>query len=165
VRYSPDLKHWSSWQCLQRAEAQSNEEKKNPGRYYSGTIRVPCRERSEYGRLLSQYSTLDVPWKSDEEAAVRWMLERDPESFSKQIPFIGYIEFLFEGGFHGGQRIQSLRAEVSYAMGGMHCTPRDAAVYTTVIRPGATHSRGRMNKGARVRAIRRVPERRLTCGC
>ena len=39
------------------------------------------------GKLLSQYSTLDVPWKSDEEATVRWILERNPEFFSKQDPF------------------------------------------------------------------------------
>jgi len=129
VRYSPDLKHWSSWQALQRSEPQSLEEKKKPGRYYSGMTRVPYVERNEYSKLVSDYSKMDVPWKSDEEAAVQWILNRDPEFFSKHIPFIGYAEFLFEGGFRGGQRIQSLKAEVSYGMGGMHSPPRDDAVY------------------------------------
>jgi hypothetical protein len=129
VRYSPDRRHWSSWQALQRSAPQSVEEKKTPGRYYSGTIRVPYRERSEYSRLVSDYSRLDVPWQSDEEAAVQWILGRDPDFFSKHIPFIGYAEILFETGFRGGQRIQSLRAEISYGMGGMHSIPRDEAVY------------------------------------
>ncbi|MEI8312046.1 MAG: hypothetical protein WCH98_14950 [Verrucomicrobiota bacterium] len=128
VRYSPDLKHWSSWQELPRSEPKSVEEKKKPGRYFSGRIGVPRIEQSEYGRLVSDYSQMDVPWKSDEEAAVEWILDRDPEFFSKHIPFIGYAEFLFEGGFHGGQRIQSLKAEILYSMGGMHTRPKDEAV-------------------------------------
>jgi hypothetical protein len=129
VRYSPDLKHWSSWQALQRANPQSIEEKKTPARYYSGTIRVPYRDRSEYGHLISEYSRMDVPWKSDEEAAVQWLVNRDPDFFAKHIPFIGYAEFLYEGQFRGSQRIQLLKVEISYGMGGMHSRPRDEAVY------------------------------------
>src|SRR5436190_18501129 len=49
VRYSPDRKHWSSWQALQSTEAQFPEEKKTPGRYFSGTVRVPYRIREHYG--------------------------------------------------------------------------------------------------------------------
>lgn len=71
VRYSPDLKHWSSWQALQRSEPKSVEEKKKPGRYFCGRIGVPRIEQSEYGRLVSDYSQMDVPWKSDEESSGR----------------------------------------------------------------------------------------------
>jgi hypothetical protein len=131
VRYSPDLKHWSSWQVLERAEPQSIEEKKTPARYYSGTIRVSYRERSEYGQLISEYSHMDVPWKSDEEAAVQWILNRDPDFFGKHIPFIGYAEFLYEGQFRGSQRLQSLKVGISYAIGGLHAVPKDEAVYKT----------------------------------
>ena len=130
VRYSPDLRHWSSWQSLQRAEPQTVEEKKQPGRRYSATISIPHRERAGYDKLLREYSTLDVPWKSDEEAAVRWILSREPDFFSRQIPFIGYVEFLFEGCFYGGGRIRSFKAEISYGMSGLHTLPRDEAVYT-----------------------------------
>lgn len=129
VRYSPDLKHWSSWQVLQYAEPQSHAEKKKPGKYYSGTIRVPYRERSEYSKLLMEYSKLDVPWKSDEEAMVRWILARQPDFFDKYLPFIGYVEFLFEGSFRGGQRLQSLKIYISYGMSGMHHPPKDKNAY------------------------------------
>lgn len=126
VRYSPDRVHWSNWQALQRAEPQSIEEKKSPGRHYSGTIRVAYKDRSEYSQLLSEYSQKDVPWKSDEEAAVGWILERNPEFFAKHLPFIGYVEFLYEAGFYGGQRIASFKADISYGMGGIHSIPRDS---------------------------------------
>lgn len=46
----------------------------------------------------------------------------------KQIPFIGYAEFLFEGGFQGSQRIQSLTGTVSYCMGGLHAPPKDESM-------------------------------------
>jgi hypothetical protein len=79
--------------------------------------------------LLSEYSRLDVPWKSDEEAAVRWILERRPDFFSTDLPFIGYIEFLFEGSIHGGQRIRTFEASVSYGMSGLHSPPKDRNAY------------------------------------
>lgn len=131
VRYSPDLKHWSFWQFLQRAEPQSTEDKLRLGRHYSGLIQVPNRERSEYNKLVLDYNRMDVPWSGDEEAAVRWILERDPGFFAKHLPFIGYVEFLWEGELRGGQRIRSFKADVSYGMGGLGGMPPgdDAAVY------------------------------------
>lgn len=129
VRYSPDLKNWSTWLVLQHAEPESHTEKKTPGDYYSSTIRVPYRESREYGELLWEYSKLDVPWKSDEEAAVRWILARQPDFFARFLPFIGYVEFLFEGGFRGGQRLESLKIDISYGMSGAHHAPKDKAVY------------------------------------
>lgn len=129
VRYSPDAKHWSSWQVLQRSEPQSHTEKQNPGRHFSGIIRVPYVEREEYGKLISDYARLDVPWKSDEDAAVRWILQTQPDFFAKHLPFIGYVEFRYEGGFYGGQRITSYKADVSYGMSGMHSAPKNKDTY------------------------------------
>lgn len=129
VRYSPDLLHWSTWQVLQTSEPQSNAEKQNPGRHFSGTLRVPYSEREEYGKLISEYARLDVSWKSDEDAAARWILEKEPDFFAKQLPFIGYVQFLYEAGFYGGQRITSFKADVSYGMGGMHSAPKDKNAY------------------------------------
>jgi hypothetical protein len=129
VRYSPDLKHWSSWQVLRRDEPRSIDEKKTPGRYYAGNARVPYRDSEEYRKLLSGYSKLDVPWKSDEEAAVRWIIDRNPDFFSQHMPFVGYVEFLFETSLRGGQRIQSFKADVSCVIGGKHSPPKDQNAY------------------------------------
>ena len=129
VRYSTDLLHWSTWQVLQTSEPQSNTEKQNPGRHFSGTVRVPYSERDEYGKLISEYARLDVPWQSDEDAAVRWILEKEPDFFAKQLPFIGYVQFRYEAGFYGGQRIASFKADVSYGMSGLHSAPKDKDAY------------------------------------
>lgn len=129
VRCSPDLEHWSSWQVLQGSEAQSLEEKKGPGRYYSGNFHVPERDKTEYNRLLEEYYRMDVPWRNDEEAAVKWILSRDPDFFAKQIPFIGYAEFLFEGEFRGGQRIKLLKVEISWIVSGITFHPKGEVDY------------------------------------
>jgi hypothetical protein len=125
VRYSPDTVHWSTWQVLQPGEPETGILIQNPGRYFTGTIRVPYIELAEYRQLLRDYAEMDVPWKSDEEAVVRWIIENDPGFFERQIPFIGYIEFLYEGSFHGGQRITSFRAEITYGMSGLHYAPEN----------------------------------------
>ena len=125
VRYSPDTVHWSTWQVLGPGDTQSSTENQASERIFSGTIRIPYIELTEYRQLLRDYAEMDVPWKSDEEAMVRWIVENDPGFFERQIPIIGYIEFLYEGSFHGGQRITSFRAEVTYGMSGLHYPPEN----------------------------------------
>lgn len=122
VRHSPDTKHWSAWQVLQ---AQAPRDKEKPKQRYNGQIRIPYREREAYGKLLRHYSRMDVPWKSDEEAAVRWILKKDPKFFERPAPFIGYVQFLFEISLKGGRRIEKITLDMSYGAGGMHSLPRD----------------------------------------
>ncbi len=123
ARYSPDLKHWSSWQALTATRSTDGTVSKK--RVFTGQLSVPDRERKDYTTLIQAYSELDVDWKSDEEAAVKWILKKDPRFFERSLPFIGYVEFLFEAPFYGGQRITSLKAFVSYGMSGLASIPKD----------------------------------------
>lgn len=125
ARYSPDRKHWSSWQCL---EMQHPKDKRNPRQTYRGTVRVPYREMKAYRELILEYRRMNVPWGDDEEAAVRWILRDDPRFFEKQLPFVGYVQFLYETGIYGGKRLKALRFELSYGTSGLHQPARDPAV-------------------------------------
>jgi hypothetical protein len=118
VRHSPDRKHWSSWQFLKDVS-----DKKD--RSFSGRVRIPSRDREEYGRLGEEYHKLDVPWKSDEEAFAVWVVKRQPDFFREHKPFIGYVQFLFEESFWGGRRITHFEASASFALNGMASIPRD----------------------------------------
>jgi hypothetical protein len=122
VRYSPDKKHWSSWQSL--------EEQRDPGtnRVFHGSIEVPRIEQKKYFELFTEYSALDVDWKSDEEAAVKWILQREPDFFEKQLPFVGYVQFRMEGSLSGGQRIEKIRMQLGWAVGGLHSIPKNPEV-------------------------------------
>lgn len=128
ARYSPDGKHWSSWNHLQ-IQKQKNREK--PVQAYTGSLRVPYKEQAAYRELVREYSRRDVAWASDEEAAIVWILENDPSFFEKSLPFIGYVQFLFEARLPGGQRIKCIRFSLSYGAGGKHQPPRDEGIRKT----------------------------------
>jgi len=110
---------------------QTPEPGKTPQQRYAGTLRVPYKEQDAYRSLLREYSRMDVLWASDEEAAVRWILQKDPKFFEKSLPLVGYVQFLFEASLRGGQRIERIRFELTYGAGGMHSPPKDQSVYQT----------------------------------
>lgn len=123
ARFSPDLLNWSSWILLQRVEGRTPEERAI-GSIHDGEIRVPHLEQAEYHDWLSKYRQRDVPWRDDEEAAVRWIVSRDPRFFARHIPFIGYVEFLCEPGRSPIERIHRFRADISYGVGGISSAPK-----------------------------------------
>lgn len=110
VRYSPDKVHWSTWQALDNQ--------------HKGSIVVPDVARKEYTNLLEEYAKQDVPWTSDEGAAARWIVHRQPDFFEKHLPFVGYIQFRTEGWLRGAQRIKSVEMDVQWVVGGMATAPK-----------------------------------------
>ena len=126
VRHSPDAKHWSEWQVVPTATPSKNVK----GQSFEGEIRVPYREQGSYRELLQAYSRReDVPWASDEEAFVKELVAKDANYFQRQKPFIGYVQFLYETQLHGGELIAGIKAEVDWAVGGVHAIPRNPDVH------------------------------------
>ncbi|OPL19321.1 MAG: hypothetical protein AVO35_11285 [Candidatus Aegiribacteria sp. MLS_C] len=129
VRYSADMNNWSSWQVLNHGTDPAATRPDQPGSNFYVYLRVPALETDAYSELIAEYAEMEVPWKSDEDAACRWLEQEHPGFFSSHIPFIGYVEFLYEGPFHGGRRLTSLRAEAIYSMSGIHYPPDDPGTY------------------------------------
>lgn len=108
VRYSPDTKHWSSWQVLSSRSA-------GPAVYaFSGELVVPQQERDEYDKMC-----LGI---DDAEACAQQVVTSQPDYFAKHIPFIGYVEVLYEADFHAGQRIEHLNIYIPWGVGGLTST-------------------------------------------
>ncbi|MCK4917984.1 MAG: hypothetical protein KAS51_07200 [Candidatus Omnitrophica bacterium] len=126
VRYSPDAKHWSSWQAMDYSKTQGQAITK---RKFTAFVNISQKERKEYISYMKKYWKLDVPWVSDEEALVKWILKHDQEFFNKHIPFIGYLQFLYEISLPGDQRIIEFHVRASFGLGGKHQTPKDKNVY------------------------------------
>jgi len=134
ARYSPDAVHWSTWQALlvKPPDAKAPPEAKAAAKQvFEGELRVPSSERQRYSDVLWEYAKLDVPWKSDEEAAVKWILEREPGFFEKNLPFIGYVQFHYEASLRGDERLKGLQIRMSYSAGGMASVPKDENVRTS----------------------------------
>lgn len=113
ARYSPDFKHWSSWQVLHR------DEKNTKVGVFTGELAIPERQRQKYWGYIEEYQKLDVPWTADEEAAVGWILKKEPDFFDHWLPFIGYVQFLFEPAKLASWRIRSFEATISYGVSGL----------------------------------------------
>ncbi len=139
VRYGPDKKHWSTWQPLlpnvllidfsPKPSKRFPERPKIEGGVFEffGDLEVPGIDIRDYAQLLREYEQLDVPWINDEEAAVKWMLKKHPDFFSQHLPFIGYIQFYFEGRFAAGVWITGFNYSTLWSVGGMHQAPKDPA--------------------------------------
>lgn len=117
VRYSADAKTWSSWQAMSR-DAQVGE--KHSGMGFACELRVPQEARQRYEAVLLQYTRSRMQGSSNEEAAVRWMVEKEPKIFEETIPFIGYVQFLFEGDMANNRRVTEFWAKGAYALSGLH---------------------------------------------
>jgi len=122
ARHSPDAVHWSDWQPL----TYNPDPAVSKGAVvYHGQLGTPRRNREAYDKYWQEYRKLDVSWVDDEEALCTWILKRDPDFFANNRPFVGYVQFLMEDCFPGGQRIESLSATMSWAVNGMHQSPKD----------------------------------------
>lgn len=128
VRYSADAKHWSSWQVL-------NEPRRLPENAvdietYQQEIRVPYRSQRAFQKELQKYARRDdVAWGSDEEALCKELTAKNPNYFRKTIPFVGYVQFLYEGSLPSGQRIRSMKVQMHWGVGGVHTLPKDGNAY------------------------------------
>lgn len=129
VRYSADRKNWSSWQLMKLGEHNGEQIP------FDLSIGVPKADRLEYDRMINDFQQQDVPWKSDESAAAKWIDERDPAFFDKHIPYVGYVEFLIETGLSGGERLKSIDIGWSYAISGIHYPPNDNTAYSSENNP------------------------------
>lgn len=131
ARFCPDARNWSSWQMLNlQAPKDRPDPKDRAGAipHYVGRLAVPHRDMNRYDEYLRQYMALDVPWTSDEEAAVKWILKQEPDFFEETLPFVGHVQFLYEARPYGGQRLRALRFEMGWAVSGIHSLPRLGSV-------------------------------------
>jgi hypothetical protein len=126
VRYSPDGKNWSTWQAMEYPKPQG---KAITQRKYTAFVNVPQRKRKDYISYMEKYQKMDVPWVSDEEALVKWIIEQEPQFFNKSMPFVGYVQFLYETSLPANQRITELHARAHFGLSGLHQPPKDKHAY------------------------------------
>ncbi len=121
ARYSPDTTHWSSWQNIM---SDKRADKSALTHTYQGQLIVPDVERLPYFDLLEQFYKAQPEQTGDEEAAVRWLVKKDARYFEKTLPFIGYIQVLFETPLEGGRHLKSLQCNLIWSLPGLHRASR-----------------------------------------
>ena len=121
VRYSVNRKNWSSWINV----PQDNTTDAKYWYYHVG-LGVPDLNMIEYREYYNAYKQLDVPWVDDQNALAEWIVKEDPAFFANHIPFIGWIEILYEGSIGGSRRFNEINISLGIGISGMHSSPKDA---------------------------------------
>jgi hypothetical protein len=114
-RYSCDRVHWSTWYNLPPLKAQNG----IAGSVYEGSLSIPRMAQEAYYAKMQEWWKTNPPWSSDEHELCAWIASQDPDFFSREFPFIGYVQVRIEGETRGVE-LKSLSIRVSSAVSGVH---------------------------------------------
>lgn len=122
VRYGVDGVHWSTWYQLQPSE----QPKDGALWTFEVHLQLPSLIVRRYDELMKGWVETDPNFVSDEDAYCRWLAKTHPDYFATEIPFLGWVQFRIEQrSSERPVRIEKLKAEFSWATGGLHMAPKD----------------------------------------
>jgi hypothetical protein len=113
-RYGCDRVHWSTWYNLQPVKPENEISK----RIYEGSLSIPRTANEPYYSKMHEWWKTKPAWSSDEHELSVWIVSQDPDFFSHEFPFIGYLQVRIEGETRGLQ-LKSLSVEVGSAVSGL----------------------------------------------
>lgn len=113
-RYSCDRVHWSTWYNLRSLNPQD----KIAASVYESNLAIPRMAQAAYYAKMQEWWKTKPPWSSDEHELSTWITNQDPDFFSREFPFIGYVQVRIEGETRGLQ-LKSLSLKVSSAVSGV----------------------------------------------
>jgi hypothetical protein len=74
-------------------------------------------QKAYYAKMQEWWKT-NPAWSSDEHELCVWIASHDPDFFSREFPFIGYVQVRIEGETRGLQ-LKSLSIKVSSSVSGL----------------------------------------------
>jgi len=114
-RYSCDRVHWSTWYNLQSLKLQDG----IAAYVFESYLSIPRMAQGPYFEKMQEWWKTNPTWSSDEHELCVWIISQDPDFFSREFPFIGYIQVRIEGETRALQ-LKSLSIKVSSAVSGLH---------------------------------------------
>jgi hypothetical protein len=118
ARYSTDRVHWSSWFPLSPAGGSAFS-----ATSFEGTLGMPHYVREEFEELRSKWWQTNPAWSSDDHEFCLWLAAHHRSFFDSDIPFMGYVQLLVEGGAQG-LRLSGMTVSLSAGMSGLQSIPR-----------------------------------------
>jgi hypothetical protein len=116
ARYSTDRVHWSSWFGLTGKDSTLAPET------FTGSLSMPQQAQAKYSELMTQWWRTNPAWSSDEHEFCLWLAANHRDYFATEIPVMGYVQILVEGGAH--LRIAGLSVALSSSASGLQSIPR-----------------------------------------
>jgi hypothetical protein len=103
--------HWSTWYNLRSLKSQDG----IASSVYESNLAIPRMAQAAYYAKMQEWWKTNPPWSSDEHELCVWITNQDPDFFSREFPFIGYVQVRIEGETRGLQ-LKSLSVKVSSAV-------------------------------------------------
>jgi hypothetical protein len=85
---------------------------------YESYLSIPRMAQGPYVAKMQEWWKTNPSWSSDEHELCVWITTQDPDFFSREFPFIGYVQVRIEGETRGLQ-LKSLSIKVSSAVSGL----------------------------------------------
>jgi hypothetical protein len=113
-RYSCDRVHWSTWYNFRPVELPDG----ITASVYESSLTIPRMAQSTYLAKMQEWWKTNPPWSSDEHELSVWITSQDPDFFSREFPFIGYVQVRIEGETRGLE-LKSLSVRVNSGVSGL----------------------------------------------
>ena len=118
ARYSAERAHWSSWYPIPSTTRTMTSST------FHGELQLPRFARKQYDSLMGEWWQTNPVWGSDEREFCDWLVAHHRDYCANEIPFIGWVQLLVEGGAQG-LRIGGISADIKASVGGMSISSRD----------------------------------------
>ncbi|KQC12127.1 MAG: hypothetical protein APR63_03435 [Desulfuromonas sp. SDB] len=123
-RYSADKVHWSEWVNLPPEDSA----RQDFLRSNSFQIIRPRNVDLQYQRLMEEWRKTGPVWICDEDALCRWIALHNPEYFSWEIPFIGFVQFYIEFPYlYEKISIEKINTSAMWGVSGLTTLPTDGS--------------------------------------
>lgn len=120
IRYSSDKVSWSTWYNFSKSD------EKSPDGFgiYESKIELPQNAYERYFELMRQWRKTRPIWGSDEHEFCEWLTRKEPDFFTKHMPFIGYVQVRIEKmSVRKTQNLKSLTVGYAWRVSGLGSIP------------------------------------------
>lgn len=122
IRYSCDKTNWSTWYAFTKTDKITND---GLG-IYESQILLPYSASERYRELMREWWRSRPIWSSDENEFCEWLIQREPDFFVKEMPFIGYVQIRIEkSAVRLPQVLKSVTIGYGWGVSGIQTIPRD----------------------------------------
>jgi hypothetical protein len=135
VRHGCDLVHWSSWQLLGTDPEGPYVKSGTPAEpggapvllRFHGDVGVPSTATREWYDRHDAWVATGPDWASDDDEYARWLAAKDPTFFTRNLPFVGWMQFRVEWeSLSMRVRLTALHARLGWSVGGGAARPKVA---------------------------------------
>jgi hypothetical protein len=122
IRYSCDKVNWSTWYNFSKTDKKTNEGFNR----YEEKIWLPLAASEKYRNLMQEWWKTNPVWSSDETEFCEWLVKKEPDFFSQEMPFIGYVQIRLEKlSVNSVQTLKTLTVGYMWGVGGLSSIPKD----------------------------------------